>query len=76
MYFVEYYYKSKLKKNSFFKECGDRSVVILDGRNKLSTMKNDAERFNGHKRPKYDGYIIYKGDRFSDAKPITGLIEL
>jgi len=50
---------------------GDRGVVILDGRNRLSRMKADAQQFNGYRRPKYKAFQIYKGRSFSDSAPIT-----
>lgn len=73
MVYVQYYYK---KENEFIEPCGDRSIVILDGRNSIETMKNDAIRFNGYRRPVYDAYKIFKGETFSRSNPITNLIIL
>lgn len=49
-----------------YEPCGDRAVVILDGRNCLDTMIDDAHRFNGFNRPKYPHFKIMRGD-FRDA---------
>lgn len=42
--------------------CGDRAIVILDGRNKISTWIGDARSFNGYRRPKYPAFRIMRGD--------------
>ena len=55
---------------------GDRGVVVLDGRNSLSTQKLDAVRLNGYRRPKYEAYSIHKGRGFNDSVAITPIIEL
>lgn len=52
-----------------YEPCGDRSVVILDGRNNLETWIKDAEKFNGFRRPMYPGFRIMRGD-FHSAKCI------
>ena len=68
MYYVQYYEK---RVNEFIEPCGDRSVLILDGRNNLKTMCQDAENNNGIRRPYYDAYRIFKGDSFLNSSPIT-----
>lgn len=45
-----------------YEPCGDRAVVILDGRNNLSTWIDDARRYNGYRRPKYPAFRIMRGD--------------
>ena len=49
--------------------CGDRSVFILDGRNNIETMINDAIQANGFRRPKYPHFKIMRGD-FHSAREI------
>lgn len=44
MYYVQYYDK---RGNDYVEACGDRSILILDGRNNLETMCKDAEDHNG-----------------------------
>ena len=43
--------------------CGDRGIVILDGRQNLQTWIADAEMFNGFRRPTYPAFDILRGDR-------------
>lgn len=48
-----------------YEPCGDRAVVILDGRNTLDTWINDAKVMNGKHRPVYPAFRIMKGDFYS-----------
>ena len=56
MHYVQYY------TDETNKAMGDRGIVILDGRNNIQTMKKDAIKFNGYRRPKYFAFRIFKGD--------------
>ena len=47
---------------SMVEPCGDRSVVIVDGRCSFASAKIIARENNGHCRPKYLGFRIYNGD--------------
>ena len=72
MRFVVYFTKNG---NGDLREpCGDRHVVILDQRNKLSRSIQDAKNFNAFHRPRYDSFQLFQGDRFSNADPITDVI--
>jgi hypothetical protein len=42
--------------------CGDRAVVILDGRRTLSGWIEDARECNGYRRPVYPHFQIMRGD--------------
>lgn len=49
--------------------CGDRAVIILDGRSSLETHKEIAEitcRQRG-----FIGYTLHKGESFTRSNPIT-----
>jgi len=74
MVYVQYFHKDL--SGQLVEALGDRSIVILDGRNNLETMKQDAVSFNGVRRPVYDAYQIRKGDSFSRSQPITGIVQL
>jgi len=52
-----------------YEPCGDRAVVILDGRRNLQGWVDDAKECNGVRRPKYPHFRIMLGD-FSQATPI------
>jgi len=45
-----------------YEPCGDRAVVILDGRRNLSAWIQDAKNCNGVKRPTYPHFRIMRGD--------------
>ena len=74
MIFVQYYIKNSDDK--FMEACGDRGVIILDGRNSLATWHDDARKFNGYRRPKYAGYQLFKGNSLLNNQPITDMIIL
>lgn len=54
---------------ALYEPCGDRAVVILDGRRGLRSWIQDAEACNGVRRPKYPHFKIMLGD-FRKAKTI------
>ena len=64
MRYVQYYNRGR-------EVLGDRGVVILDGRNSLETSIEDAQRFNGFRRPTFEGYQILQGNSFMAARPLT-----
>lgn len=70
MYYVQYFNK---RDDKLVEGVGDRSVVILDGREKVENMHLAARRHNGFNRPLYDGYQLMKGERFSTSRPISNL---
>lgn len=59
--YVQYLAYSPVTGN-LYEPCGDRAVVVLDGRNSLETMVNDAHQFNGFRRPMYPHFKIMRGD--------------
>ena len=75
MLFVHYFDESCISEK-LIPACGDRSVVILDSRNNLATMKSDAVNFNGVRRPFYKAFQIFKGETFTRSSPITEIIKL
>ena len=52
-----------------YEPCGDRAVVILDGRRNLAAWVQDAHECNGVHRPKYPHFRIMQGD-FRTAQSI------
>lgn len=72
MYYIQYFNGTTKESEA----CGDRAVVILDGRNSLQTMKNEAIEFNGYRRPVYSAYQIFKGETFTRSQSITGIIPI
>lgn len=72
MVFVQYFEYDLSGKLS--EAIGDRSVVILDGRNSIATMKSEARQWNGYRRPVYKAFQLFKGTSFTDCQPITNII--
>ena len=75
MVFIQYFQKGLLS-NKPIEACGDRAVIVLDGRQSLETWKQDAIDNNGIRRPVYCGYQLFKGDNFNRSQPITEYISL
>jgi hypothetical protein len=46
---------------NLYEPCGDRAVVILDGRGNLSAWIQDAKDCNGVRRPNYPHFKIMQG---------------
>jgi len=57
-YYVQYYHKGVLT-DELIPACGDRAVLILDGRHNLQTLKAEAATMT---RPEYAGFQIIKGE--------------
>ena len=71
MTYVQYYTSGW--NGALVEECGDRGVVILDGRKCLDNLHHDAVAMNNFRRPYYAAYRICKGSGFMDGKPTTPL---
>ena len=54
-----------------YEPCGDRAVVILDGRRNLAGWIQDAKDCNGVRRPQYPHFHIMQGDFRSAHKVYT-----
>ena len=55
---------------------GDRSVVILDGRMRTSSLLQEAKSLNGFRRPKYKAVAICKGKNFYCYQMVTPITSL
>ena len=67
-YFAQFFQHSALDKNKIIEACGDRSVIILDGRISKETMGDIAAK-ECSKRG-YVAWQIHRGD-FRESKPIS-----
>ena len=74
MRYVQYYHKGVIS-GDLIPACGDRAVVILDGRNSISTSIQDSHKYNGYRRTNYLAFKLFEGANFSGAKPITEIIQ-
>ena len=73
MRFIQYF---ELFNNKLVEACGDRSVVIIDGRYRVSRCHEEAIELNGHRRPNYDAYQIWEGESLRKSKPISDIFKL
>jgi hypothetical protein len=73
MTWVEY---GEIKDGKFIPGCGDRAVVILDGRRSIDNLIWDAKTYNGFRRPTYTAFQLFKGPRLTQARPLTCPIAL
>ena len=71
-YFIQYWQKSPVT-GELIEVCGDRGVVILDGRCSIKTMIQNAKNYNGCRRPFYDAFQIHKG-RILQSTPVTEVL--
>lgn len=55
---------------------GDRGIVILDGRNNIATMYEDAKKYNGFHRPEYPACQIWSGATFTRSNSISPIFSL
>lgn len=70
MVFVQFFIKDL--KDTDIEACGSDGVFILDERNKLIIMKNDAKKRIAQlsKIHQFSGYEIRKGERFEKYKVV------
>lgn len=66
--YIQYFDVSPIT-GKLYEPCGDRAVVILDGRRTLSGWIEAARECNGVRRPTYPHFQIMSGD-FRAAKVI------
>ena len=71
MHYVQYYEYNLAGKLDH--ALGDRGVVILDGRQNLSSLRADAVSCNGRRRPTYPAYRLYRGESFTRSSPIDSI---
>ena len=67
-YFAQFFQHSALDKNKIIEACGDRSVIVLDGRISKETMREIAAE--ECRRRRYVAWQIHSGD-FRESKPIS-----
>ena len=75
MVYVQYFHKGVVSGQDI-PACGDRAVVVLDGRQTMSTWHQDAVKFNGYRRPAYTAYQLMSGESFTRSEPISSVLSL
>lgn len=71
MYYAQFYQRSATDANELIEACGDRGVIILDGRCSKQWMGETAA--NECKRRGYLAWRIFKGEAFSRSAPVSQL---
>ena len=73
MRYIQYF---ETHNNKLVEACGDRAIVIIDGRYRISRCHEEAIEMNGFRRPKYDAYQIWEGESLLRSKPVTDIFKL
>lgn len=71
MIYGQFYQKSVIDPTKIIEACGDRAVIILDGRGTLES--NIAFIREECAKRGYVGYSLYRGDTFTRSMPITAI---
>ncbi len=75
MVYIQYFHKGVVSGQDI-PACGDRAVVVLDGRQTMQTWHRDAVTANGNRRPTYTAYQLMRGETFTRSKAISNIIPL
>lgn len=70
MYFAQFYQKA-VTSDEIIEACGDRAVIVLDGRINYRNMGEVAEAVCKHRG--YVAWKIFRGEAFTRSKPISVL---
>lgn len=74
MIFVQFFIKSAIDSSQIVEACGDRAVVILDGRVRQDTRDSIAHEVGTQR--KYVAYRMYKGETFTRSRPTGPIVML
>lgn len=72
MYYAQFFQRSAIDPEKIIEACGDRGVIILDGRESRNSHHAIAER-ECNKRG-YVGWQLFKGETFTRSRPISECI--
>jgi hypothetical protein len=68
---VQFFTRSAIEPTKLVEACGDRSVIVYDGRLALRDVTADA-RTECHKRG-YLAFVLRRGDSFTNSRNICSL---
>ena len=71
MKYVQFFNRGMGMNKTLYQAIGDRSVIILDARQRELTHHKIA--MDEQERRGYDAYQFFKGDSFTTAKPVSGV---
>lgn len=69
MIYAQFFQKSAIDPSKTIEACGDRSVIIIDGR--LSTATIGEIAASECAKRGYIAWQIFKGDAFTRSKPVS-----
>jgi len=70
--YAQFFHKSAIS-NDLIEACGDRSVIILDGR---SPKQHRGEAGAECMSRGYKAWQLMRGPRFTDSQPISEIVEV
>lgn len=71
MQFIQFYTRAVTDPKKLIPACGDRAVIIVDGREREMAHHKLAQYFQ--MRRGYEAYRLMKGETFTRAEPTTGV---
>jgi hypothetical protein len=71
MTYIQYFERSACDPTKFIETCGDRGVIITDGRYNLETLERVGRDNNGIHRPFYHAFQIFKGESLLRSKAVS-----
>ena len=71
MHYAQFYQRSATNPHELIEACGDRSVVVLDGRCSAQGMAKISEA--ECRRRGYLAWRIFKGESFTRSAPVSQL---
>lgn len=76
MRYIQYFTKSAMDDTKLVETCGNRGVIIIDGRWRISRAIEEAIECNGKRRPFYEGFQIFEGESLLRSKPVTDILKI
>ena len=73
MIYAQFYHYGAITKDTLFEACGDRAVIIYDGRVRNSNLLADAVQ-ECSKR-KFDAVALFRGETFTRSVRITEIVK-
>ena len=74
MIYAQFFQSSAIDSTKLIEACGDRSVIILDGRVCGTTHRSWAREECASRG--YQAWQLMKGPRFTDSHPISDIVEM
>lgn len=71
MIYAQFYQRSAIAPEMLIEACGDRAVIILDGRVKAETNRKIAAE--ECRRRGYVAWQIFRGETFTRSRPVSGI---